>query len=82
MNIRQKLIEDLSTRILSIEFTKKDGSIRIMKCTRDFTNIPVEHHPISNKAKPAIVNEEIVKVFDVEISEWRAIRVDSILTIY
>lgn len=65
----------LETEIVTIKFTKRDGSIREMKATRRPDLIaPVKNTEIK-------VNENILNVTDTEIKEWRSIRFDSILEI-
>lgn len=65
----------LETEIVTIKFTKRDGSIREMKATRRPDLIaPVKNNEIK-------VNENILNVTDTEIKEWRSIRFDSILEI-
>lgn len=65
----------LQTEIVTLTFAKKDGSERIMKCTLNESKIPAEKAP-KNSGKA--VNSEILPVFDVEKSDWRSFRWDSI----
>jgi len=59
-----------------IKFTKKDGSIRIMRCTLDFKRIPKKSQPksvnIANILK-MIQSNGIIHVFDVEKKGWRSV---------
>jgi hypothetical protein len=60
---------------VTIEFVKKDGSVRKMVCTLSESKIPVEKSPKNvGKAK----NDEVLAVFDVENDGWRSFRWDSI----
>jgi hypothetical protein len=69
---------------LTVTFTKKDGSIRTMNCTKQLALIPQEKHP-----KTTVVNEglvvtavketrerdpQLITVFDVDKQEWRSFR--------
>jgi len=64
--------------VAEIVFTKKDGSIRTMTCTRDPKLIPPEHHP---KGPPKEETKfETVSVFDTEAKGWRSFRIDSIIS--
>lgn len=76
-NEKQKLIEQLSSGVVSVAFTKKDGSKREMACTLDSSIIPEEFAPKGvERAKPV----ESLSVFDVEKSEWRSFRWDSVIS--
>ncbi len=59
----------------TIIFTKKDGSERKMRCTLNEDSIPSEKSP--KKAGKA-QSEEAIAVFDVEKSDWRSFRFDSV----
>ena len=59
----------------TITFTKKDGSERKMRCTLNEESIPSEKSP--KKAGKA-QSEDAIAVFDVEKSDWRSFRFDSV----
>lgn len=60
---------------VTIEFEKKDGTLRKLFCTLSESKIPAEKMPKgTGKAK----NDEILAVFDVENDGWRSFRWDSI----
>jgi len=69
----QKLYEDGGGKI---KFTKKDGTIRFMKCTLDFTKIPKNKHPKTVNI-PRILklmqNSGIMHVYDLEKKDWRSV---------
>ena len=59
-----------------VKFTKKDNTIRLMKCTLDFTKIPEDKRPRSvdlRKILTKIQKSKILSVFDLEKNEWRSI---------
>lgn len=59
---------------VTIEFEKKDGTLRKMICTLSEKEIPAEKMPKgTGKAK----SDEILAVFDVENDGWRSFRWDS-----
>ena len=60
--------------IVTVEFTKKDGTNRIMKCTLSENKIPTENVP---KGSGKAQNDEALAVFDVEANGWRSFRYDS-----
>ena len=59
-----------------VKFVKKDGTIRIMKCTLDFTKIPKKDHP-KKLSIPKILklmkNSGIIHVYDLEKKAWRSV---------
>ncbi|AZV01339.1 tail fiber protein [Shigella phage vB_SdyM_006] len=68
-----------------IVFTKKDGSIRVIRCTLDYDIIPEEHHPKQDSSKPLTEKEtktpSYIRVFDTEINAWRSITTESIISV-
>ena len=59
-----------------IKFTKKDGKIRIMKCTLDFKRIPKKQHPKSvniPKILKLMQKSGIMHVYDLEKKDWRSV---------
>lgn len=68
----------LTTEILNVNFVKKDGSERKMKCTLMTDKIPSEKSPKgSEKSK----SDEVLPVFDLESDGWRSFRWDSITSV-
>lgn len=62
-----------------VEFTKKDGTVRNMLCTRDSQLIPAEHTPSAeSKVKE---NPDVIRVFDLQKQGWRSFRIDSVTLI-
>ena len=62
-----------------VEFTKKDGTVRNMLCTRDSQLIPAEHTPSAeSKIKE---NADVLRVFDLQKQGWRSFRIDSVTLI-
>lgn len=61
-----------------VTFTKADGSERVMICTLDMNLIPKDNHPKNYKES---TNRDNIKVFDLEINQWRSFRVDSVKSI-
>lgn len=75
---REWLREVLQNDVVEVNFTKNDGSERKMLCTLSPDRIPEEKMPKnSGKAK----NDDVISVFDVEKSDWRSFRVDSIRSV-
>lgn len=75
MNI-QELRELLSKDIVTVTFTKKDGSNREMLCTTLDAYLPVSE---TSYAEPS---PSVVTVWDLEQSAWRSFRFDSVKSIF
>lgn len=65
-----------SEKEVTIKFQKKDGTIRIMKCTLDFEKIPNNKKPKNismSKILSQIQKNHLVHVFDLEKQSWRSV---------
>jgi hypothetical protein len=65
----------LKTNEVDLTFTKKDGTIREMKCSLKEELLPT-YEKKTDKVKTK--SEESLSVFDLEKKEWRSFRFDSI----
>ena len=75
----QKLFRDwlrgvLRTETVHLTFTKKDDTIREMKCTLIESKLPKQEQGKESRAE----NINSMPVFDLEKNEWRAFRFDSV----
>jgi len=64
-----------------IRFIKKDKSVRIMRCTLDFTKIPNEHKPSKvdiERILKLIKKNQIMHVWDLEAKGWRSVPFDRV----
>ena len=68
----RKLAQD---GVITVTFTKVDGSERVMKCTRNKTHLPEQKDLEEASTK---VNPKVLAVWDVEKSAWRSFRIDSV----
>ena len=69
-----KIIAQTNSKIFSIVFTKSDGSERKM-----LAKVGVKRYLSKNPNKRKVkTNNNIVKVFDMEIKEYRSIKLDTI----
>lgn len=71
----------LSSQVCRVEFTKTNGENRVMMCTRDLNEIPVESHPGDiNDPREKKVDDHIgvLRCYDVEADGWRSFRVESV----
>ena len=80
---RETYVANLRAGVCSVNFTKKDGTDRTMKCTLDTNLIPASMVPQSDgntQTEEKTVNTEVVKCFDLEKDAWRSFRVDSVVS--
>lgn len=73
MNITE-LRELLTKELVTVTFTKKDGSNRIMRCTTMSEYAP-------EPSKTSVLSPTVVTVWDIEQDGWRSFRFDSIKSI-
>jgi hypothetical protein len=77
---------------VTVTFTKKDGTERVMKCTTSTELVPLVEekvhvtntdNPIDFPApkKEKKVNEDVMPVYDLESKAWKSFRWDSIKTV-
>lgn len=73
------LRDALQHEIVSVRFTKADGSSRLMKCTTDSERIPEDKLPMRGAMKPIRRDPDLYHVFDLEKGEWRSFREERII---
>ena len=66
-------------KVLKVTFTKKDGSERVMVCTRDHELIPEDDLPkyVKEGTEPPKENVQICNVYEID-NGWRSFRYDSV----
>jgi hypothetical protein len=71
----------LKTDTVHVQFKKvKDGEIRNMRCTLVEDLIPESQKPKTVAyADDMGYNQDIIKVFDLDVDGWRSFRVDSVI---
>lgn len=80
-NMKKAMIDDLSRNVCVVVFRKRDGSLRPMTCTRDFTVISEfddDYDYDYNEDVSCRTSPDVVSVFDLDKEEWRSFRFDSI----
>lgn len=68
---------------VTVTFTKKDGTERVMECTTAPSLVPVDIveekvHNTDMPKKERKVNEDVCPVYDLESKHWKSFRWDSI----
>jgi len=75
---RTQILTGLHSGIITVVFTKVDGTERTMKCTLNREYLPeqtdIQEHETKSKTKP----DTSIAVWDVEKEAWRSFRWDSI----
>jgi len=66
---------------VTVTFTKKDGSERVMRCTTNPTYIMFKDHSTIESKRERKVNDDAMPVFDLDADAWRSFRWDSIKSV-
>jgi hypothetical protein len=72
------LLEKLENGTVVVKFITKKNIVRTMACTRSLSRIPDSQHEGVNT--PVLNRPGIVCVYDLLIKDWRAFRLDSIIS--
>jgi hypothetical protein len=77
---KENLIDMLRNNIVTVTFTKVDGTERTMKCTLMAEYVP---NAPTNNGQVLLQESEskAVSVWDTEVNGWRSFRVDSVKSI-
>ena len=83
---KQELVESLKEGEVVVTFKKKDGTERVMKCTKNIAHIPEEFHPKTDKVVKLdengnAIESDTITVWDMESNGWRSFDYKSILKI-
>jgi len=73
---KEWMLEHLAESEVTVTFTKKDGSDRVLRCTRNVAVIPAEHAPKNEKA--TAVKTDAIAAFDLDINEWRSFNLSAV----
>lgn len=61
---------------VTVTFTKKDGTERIMRCTLDPVQLPASR--ITENTARRKVNQDVIAVYDLDSQGWRSFSVKSV----
>ncbi len=81
---KEELVESLNEGEVVVTFTKKDGTERVMRCTKSFDSIPEEKRPKTTSDtidKPSPTNTDLLMVWDLDKEGWRSFDYKSLLKI-
>lgn len=77
----KEIVDTLREGVVNLSFTKvKDGEVREMKATLLQDMIPEAKMPKTDANANTEKNQLAVRVFDLDLEDWRSFRVDSLLT--
>jgi len=70
----------LAENILEIEFSKKNGEMRHMICSRNPKHIPevTAATPVEDRKKKRAESPDVMAVWDIEKEGWRSFNISSI----
>ena len=69
----------LRNQELTITFTKKDGTERVMRCTLDPAKLPIQENTNTNSTRK--ISTETMSVFDLDAQGWRSFTKKSVKSI-
>lgn len=72
---KQEVVALLKTNVCKVVFEKADKSVREMICT-----LKDEHIKIESAGRSVPANDLVVTVWDMEKDEWRAFRMDRLIS--
>lgn len=74
--LKNKLIKFLNSEVVTVTFTKVDGSTRVMQCTLVPEILPKQ--VVTEDKKKRTQPENILAVYDVEMKGWRSFNINSV----
>ena len=78
---RDEILDALRNGEVQLSFEKvKDGQIREMTATLNTGYIPEEKMPKGGTVDQSVGGESTLRVFDVDIMEWRSFRIDKLIS--
>ena len=83
---KDELVEKLLVEEVTITFTKADGTDRTMLCTKQFSKIPQEFHPKTDKVVKLdesgnVIETDLISVWDLEKKGWRSFNFSKVKSI-
>ena len=78
---KDEMLEMLREQVVNLSFEKvKDGQVRVMNATLVSDQIPADKMPKGGTVDQSVGGNETLRVFDVDIQEWRSFRIDKLLS--
>ena len=73
---KEQIREAARAGVISVQFTKKDGSLRDMRCSLQEKYLPKLMDDTEATMKD---NPDVLAVWDIDVNGWRSFRIDSVL---
>ena len=73
---KEQIREAARAGVISVQFTKKDGSLRDMRCSLQEKYLPKLMDDTEATMKD---NPDVLAVWDLDVKGWRSFRIDSVL---
>jgi len=75
---REMLVKNLKKMDAEVTFTKRNGDVRVIRCTLQETALPPK---TTSPAERKVVNPDALPVWDTENAGWRSFRYDAITNV-
>lgn len=80
---RDEMLNTLRESVVDLSFEKvKDGAIREMRATLKQGLIPEDKMPKSGSVDQSVGGESTLRVFDLDLNEWRSFRIDKVISFH
>lgn len=72
------LTDMLKTNIITLNFTKKDGTERVMRCTLQPDLLPKVEHKTELKESKPVTEQTAIPVYDLDAGGWRSFTLNTV----
>jgi hypothetical protein len=74
----QWLTDMLKTNVITLNFTKKDGTERVMRCTLQPDLLPKVEHKTELKESKPVTEQTAIPVYDLDNNGWRSFTLNTV----
>jgi len=72
------LTDMLKTNVITLNFTKKDGTERVMRCTLQPDLLPKVEHKTELKESKPVTQQTAIPVYDLDNNGWRSFTLNTV----
>ena len=72
------LTDMLKTNVITLNFTKKDGTERVMRCTLQPDLLPKVEHKTELKESKPVTQQTAIPVYDLDAGGWRSFTLNTV----
>jgi len=72
------LTDMLKTNVITLNFTKKDGTERVMRCTLQPDLLPKVEHTTELKESKPVTQQTAIPVYDLDNNGWRSFTLNTV----